>query len=366
MLLSKRLTLPVIGVLLFSILILGLSTQLKAQEFEVVAELPATTPPGNIAVGPDGRIFFSVHEFYGQPLKVVELLSDGTTRPYPNEDWAYAPTDHNDHGLYGVLGLNVDAQGILWMLDTSAQDRAGRLVAWNTQTEQLHKVIYLAAPIIKAGSFLNDLAIDLKHQAIYIADTGLSAIIVVDLKTGNSRRVLEVSIVTQAENIDMVIEGKTVELGGQPARLGVNPITIDHRNDYVYFGAMTGTQLYRVSTENLLNRSLNDTELLQRVEFFASKPISDGITIDNAGNVYITSITDNSIGMATPAGEYKTLVTDTALAWPDGFATAADGYIYATINELHRSPALNNGENRSQRLFKVIKFKPQAPVTVGR
>lgn len=366
MLLPKRLHVAVIAVLLLSILVLGLSPQVKAKGFEVVAELPAETPPGNIAVGPDGRIFFSVHEFYGQPLKVVELLADGSTRPYPNADWAYAPMDHNDNGLFGVLGLNVDAQGILWMLDTSGKDRAGRLVAWDTQTEQLHKVIYLAKPIIKAGSFLNDLAIDSHHQAIYIADTGLSAMIVVDLKTGTARRVLEGSIVTQAEDIDMVIDDNVVELGGQPARLGINPITIDHRSEYVYFGAMNGTQLYRVRTGDLLNRSLKGKELLQQVELYGSKPISDGITIDNAGHVYITSITDNSIGMVTPAGDYKPLITDTTLSWPDGFATGSDGYIYATINELQRSPVLNQGENRSQGLFKVIKFKPQAPITVGR
>lgn len=336
------------------------------QGFEIVAKLPADIPPGNIAVGPDGRIFLSVHEFYGQALKMVELLADGATRPYPNSAWAYTPDSHSNTGLYGVLGLNVDAQGILWMLDTSGQDRAGRLVAWNTKTEQLHRVIYLAQPIIQTGSFLNDLAIDLSNQAIYIADTGLGAIIVVDLETGMARRVLESASATKAEAIDMVIDGKVVELGGQPARLGINPITIDPRNEYVYFGAMTGTKLYRVSTQNLLNCSLSDAELAQRVEVFGNKPISDGITIDNAGHVYITAITDNAIGVVTPAGDYKTLVTDTSLSWPDGFATGADGYIYATINELQRSPVLNTGENRSQGLFKVIKLKPLAPVTVGR
>ncbi|MEL6216609.1 MAG: hypothetical protein AAFQ99_13150, partial [Pseudomonadota bacterium] len=58
---------------------------------EVAFEFGADTPPGNIAVGPDGRIFMSVHGFYGQPLRVVEVNADGSTAPYPTAAWARAP-----------------------------------------------------------------------------------------------------------------------------------------------------------------------------------------------------------------------------------------------------------------------------------
>ena len=149
--------------------------------------MPPETPPGNIAVGPDGRIFLSIHGFYSQPLKVVELLTDGSTRPYPNEEWAHAPTGNN-FGLYGVLGLNVDQNGVLWILDTSAPEHAGRLIGWDTRAEKLYRIIFLAKPIISDDSFLNDLAIDLKNNAIYVADTGTESIITIDLTTGQARR----------------------------------------------------------------------------------------------------------------------------------------------------------------------------------
>lgn len=338
----------------------------ETNTIELVAKLDKNTPPGNIAIGPDGRIFLSVHEFYSKPLRIVELLPDGSTKPYPNNEWAYAAQGKQRGGLYGVLGLNVDKQGVLWMLDTSGNDYSGRLIGWNTKTEQLHRVIYLAKPVIKDSSFLNDLAIDTTHNAIYIADTGTGSIIVVDLKTGLARRVLESADATKAEQLDMVIDKRVVRFGDQPARLGINPITIDHRDEFVYFGAMTGTSLYRIATKALLNPALTEQELVSHIQRYGSKPISDGITIDNAGNVYITAITDDAIGITQANGQYKTLIQRDDLSWPDGLAVGPDNYIYVTINELHRSPVLNGGEDASVGEFKVMRFKAQAKSSIGR
>ena len=334
--------------------------------FEVIAKLPAETPPGNIAIGPDGRIFISIHGFYGQDLRVGELLKDGTVKPYPNDDWAYAAQTRNGKGLYGVLGINADTKGILWILDSSSPDNAGRLIGWDTKNEKLHQIIYLAKPLIADDSFLNDLAIDRKHDAIYIADTGTASIIIADLKTGKTRKVLTGSKVTQTEDIDMVIDGKVVTLNGKPSRIAVNPITIDPEYEYLYFGAMSGKSVYRIKTTDLQNKNLNNEELLAKVTRYGDKPISDGITIDGGGNVYITSITDDSIGITKPDGSYETLFTRDDLSWPDGFAYGPDHMIYATINELHRSPVLNGGTNASKGEFKIIRFPAKVKGSQGR
>lgn len=338
----------------------------KMGQLEVVANLSAETPPGNIAVGSDGRIFLSVHEFYGKSLRVVELLPDGTTKPYPNEKWAYAAQGQESGGLYGVLGLNIDADGILWLLDASGADHAGRLVGWDTNKEQLHKIIYLAKPVITGSSFLNDLAVDSKNNAIYIADTGTGSIVVVDLETGVARRVLKESKSTKAEDIDMVIDDQTVYLNGQPVRMGVNPITIDSNFDYVYYGAMSGTSVYRIATKDLLDATLTEQELDKKVQRYGDKPISDGITIDNAGNVYITSITNDAIGYTHPNGHYETLIQRDDVSWPDGLAVGLDNYIYGTVNELHRSPVLNKGKDGTLGEFKIVRFKALSDASVGR
>lgn len=337
-------------------------------DYEVVAEFGADVGPGNIAVSPEGRIFMSLHRFWGAPHRVVEVMADGRVEPYPNEVWANPP-EGDGPGLNGVLGLRADREGILWMLDNPGEGQVGKLVGWNTRTETLERVIPLAPPVVREDIFLNDLAVDRENEAVYIADTAspdFAALIVVDLKTGRTRRVLEGSRFTRPEDIDMVIDGRVVTLGGDPARVGVNPITIDPTNSWVYFGAMNGTSIYRVRTTDLLDESLSPQDLEARVERYGDKPVSDGSTIDGGGNVYITDITNDAVGIVRRDGGYETLFADDTLSWPDGFAYGPDDFIYATVNELHRAPALNNGENGMMGEFKIIRFKAVEPGAPGR
>ncbi|MEO1091432.1 MAG: L-dopachrome tautomerase-related protein [Pseudomonadota bacterium] len=356
-------------VALGTVFAIALSAAVAAQPtLETVATFGADTPPGNIAIGPDGRIFISVHGFYGQPLRVVEVHDDGSTSPYPNELWANAP-DGDGPGLNGVLGLNVDRRGVLWLLDGSTETSAGRLIGWDTRAEALERIIYLAPPVTVPESFLNDLAVDREHDAIYVTDTAgpeTAALIVADLATGQARRVLEGASSTAPEDIDMVIDERTITLGGAPARVGANPITIDPENVWVYFAPMSGTAMYRIRTSDLRDPDLTAAELESRVERYGDKPISDGSTVDGGGNVYITAITEDAIGVVRPDGTYQTLFTQDDLSWPDGFAYGPDDKIYVTVNELHRSPPLNEGEDGSQGEFKIMRFDALTPGVPGR
>ncbi|MEM6635794.1 MAG: L-dopachrome tautomerase-related protein [Pseudomonadota bacterium] len=355
--------------LLTASVIVALASPGAAADLETYLEFPKEMPPGNLAIGPDGRMFMSVHEFYGPGLRVVEVMADGSTQPYPTETWARAPEGDGD-GLRGVLGLRADREGILWMLDGQGEGQTGRVVGWNTVTEQLHAIYYIGQPAARPTSFLNDLAIDREHGAIYISDTGdgmNSAIIVVDMDTGRVRRVLEGSAFTVPEDTPMIIDGREIKLGGNPAKIGINPITIDPTNTWVYFAPMTASAMYRVRTADLLNEDLNDDQLATKVERYGDKVISDGSTVDAAGNVYITAMTDNAIGVTKPDGSYEVLYqSDTDLPWPDGFSIGVDGYVYATINELHRSPVLNGGEDASVGTYRIVRFPALGTAISGR
>lgn len=337
-------------------------------DIEVVAEFGTENPPGNIAVTPDGRLIMSQHQFFGTEYKVVEILSDGSVKPFPNAAWSSAP-DANGIGLNNVLGVRADQDGIVWLLDNPGEAESGRLIGWDTRRDRLHRIIYLAAPVIPENTFLNDFAVDLYHDAIYIADTAggdNSALIVVDLETGSARRVLAGHPAMQPEDIPMIIDGQEVTLGGNPARIGVNPITLDPSNEWVYFGAMSARSLYRIRTQDLLDLSLAPAELAARIERFGDKPISDGITIDGSGNVYVTDITNDAIGVINPNGNYQILYQDEDLSWTDGFGFGPDNHIYVTVNQLHRSPALNQGENTAKPPFYLLRFPALESGIVGR
>jgi sugar lactone lactonase YvrE len=345
-------------------------TDESTDELEIVAEFPAEHPPGNVAITPEGRIIMSQHQFYGAPLRVVELLNDNSVVPFPNQAWSSKPVQKGI-GLNTVLGLRADANGVVWMLDNSdGTGQPGKIVGWDTQNDELYQVIYLPQPIIAEDSFLNDLAVDLDHNAIYLTDTAGgddSALIVVDLNTGFSRRVLEGDVSTRPEDIPLIVNERVINMAGKPAKIGANPITIDPNNEWVYYAPMSGKSLYRIATVDLLDPALAPEELSSRVKRYGDKPICDGITVDGAGNVYLTSVTDNAIGVVDATGAYETLYQDDKLlSWTDGMAFSSDDYIYVTVSQLQNSPPLNNGQNSFKAPFYLVRFPALASGKVGR
>ncbi|MEO0946075.1 MAG: hypothetical protein AAFY06_14785, partial [Pseudomonadota bacterium] len=76
---------------------------------------------------------------------------------------------------------------------------------------------------------------------------------------------------------------------------------------------------------------------------------------------------DNAIGVTKPDGSYAELFqSDEMLPWPDGFAIGPDGFVYATVNELHRSPVLNEGKDGTKGAFKIMRFKALGTAVNGR
>ena len=338
-------------------------------QFEVVATLEEG--PGNITVTPAGQIIYSHHQFYDPEYRVMELRADGRVAPWPTEDWSRAPGE-DGIGLNAVLGLRSDPRGVVWLLDNGGD--VPKVVAWNTATNDLERVIHIPAPATRPGSFHNDLAVDLVNQALYLADiagdTG-PAIVVVDLTTGFSRRVLVGHPSVQAEDIPMVVEGREVKLGegaeAAPARIALNPITIDPSYTWVYYGAMNGDDIWRIRARDLVDASLSEDELAARVERYGDKPVSDGISADAGGHIYITDVENNAIGVTGPSGTYRVYIQhDEHLVWADGISAGPDGWMYATVNKLNRSAVLNGGEDLSEAPYYIVRFRAVSEAVPGR
>ena len=332
----------------------------------VVASLPVA--PGNITLTPDGRLFLSLHQFY-QPENPVAELVEGQLKPFPNTAQAQLVS------LDTVLGIQADANGYLWILDNGDQSKSlPKLVAWDTRQNELARVIYLPPPITLPNSFVNDLAIDLSRNVIYISDpiTGPeSAIIRVDLKTGLATRILQGHQSVIPEDLDLVMEGIAVQIrqaDGTLIRphLGVNGLVLDAKNEWLYFCPMHSTSMYRAKSEDLSNPYLSAAELASRVERYSDRPICDGISIDQDNNIYLGDLAANAIGVIKSDRSYQLLISEEKLAWTDSFSFGADGYLYFNCDQLNLSAPLNAGEDTSSPPYYIFRLEPLAPGVVGR
>ncbi|MGH8643908.1 MAG: L-dopachrome tautomerase-related protein [Gammaproteobacteria bacterium] len=336
---------------------------LTEQPYEIRARLDAA--PGNITVTFDGRIITSLHQFYSPAYSVVELGEDGSLKPFPNAQFNDRTERTHDFRLDSVLGIRADSEGIVWMLDNGLRSQVvPKLVGWDSKHDKLHRVIELPPPATPPDAFVNDFAIDPKRNAIYIADPAGgsdAALIIVDLKTNRTRRVLQGHHSVIPEPVDLIIDGRPVQIKKEDGtihrpRLGVNPITIDTKNEWVYFGPMSGMSLYRVRAEDLANEQLNEILLADRVQRYSSKPICDGISIDKSNNIYLGDLAANAIGVITPDRKYIRLVQSSDLSW-DSFSFGPQGELYAVVNRLHRSAVLNAGEALSKTPYFVLRVK---------
>ena len=269
--------------------------------------------------------------------------------------------------LDSVLGIQSDKKGIVWMLDNGLRSATTpKIVGWNTKKNQLHQTHWLPLPITASNSFVNDLAIDTVRNHIFISDPAggdNAALIVINLKTGLARRVLEGHKSVIPENIDLIINNKPVKMKDKTGKLfrphiGVNAIVEDHQHEWVYFGPMNGYSLYRIKADDLVNDKLDDLTLANRVQPYSDKPLCDGITIDKKNNIYLGELAANAIGVITPDRKYQRLVQSPKLSWVDSLSFGPDGKLYAVVNRLHQSVVLNGGVSISKPPYYLIEIKP--------
>jgi sugar lactone lactonase YvrE len=361
-------TLPKLTVLCF--LIMFAISAKAGSNFDILANLDSG--PGNVTVTDSGRIILSLHQFY-QPKYTVVEYKDNELTPFPNKDLADVDSKAALK-LDSVLGIR-SANGIVWMLDNGMRGGVTpKLVGWDIKADKLHQVIMLPPPIAPKDAFVNDFAVDTRHNHIFISDPAGGAnagLIVVNLNTGKARRVLEGHNSVIPENVDLVIDKVPIQVKDKSGKLsrphiGVNPITEDLNNEWVYFGPMHGHSLYRIKADDLVNEKLDATALANRVERYSDKPISDGITIDKDNNIYLGELAENAIGVISTDRKYRRLAQSPELSWVDSFCFGPAGQLYAVVNRLHQSATLNGGVLKAKPPFYLIQVKALALGLPGR
>jgi sugar lactone lactonase YvrE len=333
--------------------------ELDGAKLEKVVDLDF--PPGNIAVSSTGRIFFTLHPDGGPPTNVMELV-DGTPVPYPNEE--FQERTIGVPYFQTVLSLRVDRQNRLWTLD-HAEFGSGhpRLVAFDLDTDEVAHQYDFPPSVAGGGSMLNDLQVSPDGKTIYIAETSpllhRPALIVYDVDKKESRRllhnhesVLPQNYVIRTRQREMII------FGLYNMRIGVDSIALDKDGEWLYYGPVSGDRLYRIRSADLRDTSLSPEELAARVEDYAAKTLSDGLTMDTAGNVYLSDMEHDAIVLVTPDRELRTLLKDERLRWPDGFSFGPDGWLYITCSSLQYVLFKGQQSRRDHAPYQIFRVRP--------
>ncbi len=305
--------------------------------------------------------------------RVSVFAAPDRLEPYPDAAWNAGPSgpDHFD----SVQGIHADSKGVLWMGDMGEREKAvPKVVGWDTKANRLARTIMLPPPATLPSSEPQDLVVDETRGLIVLADeaTGQGgdgsqgALIVVEIASGRARRLLQGAKSTVPEDRDIVVDGRHLQrldakTGKRaPMRVGADGIALDARSEWLYFGPLNGSSVYRIRMADLADASLTPRDLEARVERYAARPNAGGMLIDADGNLFLTEIEHRAVGEIAAADRcYRQVAISPDMLWPDGLAMGPDGMIYVTATQLPLAAPFDDGDMKARAPFLVLRFKPQ-------
>lgn len=346
----------------------GLSS---AGVFDIVAEFTGPGPSG-VAVLPDGRLFvgFPRHAENHSGATLGEVKG-GQVVPYPSVEWSL-PSDRSPADrLMSVHGLALDSRNRLWLIDDGKlakhdiPEGAAKILCIDPTTDRVVHKFLLKSPVMLPDSHMNDLRVALsvgEQGTVFVTDSSFGtkpALIVVDIATGEARRVLAEHPSVQAEiGFMAIIEGEPRRYIPHHPQLvsgGADGIALLPDESRLYYAPLTSRRLYSLPSKALADRSLSDKALGDLVRDEGEKGTADGLCFDHHARLYTTNYEHDCILRRDPDGSFAVAVRDARLLSPDGICATRD-WIYCTLGQWNRLASFNDGENRRRPPYFLIRF----------
>ncbi|MEL6978307.1 MAG: L-dopachrome tautomerase-related protein, partial [Pseudomonadota bacterium] len=315
-------------------------------------------PIGNVAVAPDGMVYFTIHpEANPSHPKLYRAALGGRPEPWPAT---------NQEALFdGPLGVVIDGRNRLWLIDPATHGTgAVKLLALDLATgDVVHEHVFDRA-IAPLGSFVQDLQIDAAGETVYVADVGFwaqrPALIVYDVASGAARRVLNrhPSVTSQQWIIHNQIKRMEFFGGLMAMKVGVDGLALSRDGAWLYYAAMTHDEHYRIRTSDLKNAALDDEALAARIEPLGPKPINDGMSTDAEGAVYFTDVENQAVVAWREGAGLETVVKDERIRWADALSFGPEGWLYLADSAIPHLVLQSPEHIAEQAPYAIWRFKP--------
>ncbi len=335
--------------LLLGALMLPLQTAVADESTVVLEEVAASTRQWTgISISKSGRTFVSYPRWTkGLPHSVAELDAAGTPTPFPTREWnSWTGIENPGKRFIAVQSIFIDADDHLWVLDTGNPEFKGvipggaKLVEIDLAKAEVLNTFLFPRTVALPDSYLNDVRVDARTRTAFITDSGNGAIVVAYLATQRYRRLLDNHPSTHAEpDLTITVAGSPWLRDGKTPQVHADGIALDTAGDMLYFQALTGKKLYRVSTLVLRDPTLDDAAVAAQVQEVAEVGPSDGLLFGPSGKLYLSSIEQSAIRTLSADGKLAVLATGDEISWPDSFSADAEGRVYFTTSRIHEGKA---------------------------
>lgn len=334
-------------------------------------EATTTAMDWNAVALAGGHVFVAGPRWTGFPAPAVGFLTKSKEiEPFPDANWnGWKPGRDATHRFVSVNALHVSPDGMLWVVDTGTPSFGGvpvsagaKLVRIDPATGHVLRIYPLGPEIAQAGSYIDDIRFNGTHA--YLTDAGKAALIVLDIKTGQARRVLDHDASTRARtDRPIIMDGHVVESHlHQPLLVNVDPLEVSPDGKWLYFGPLEGPWS-QVPTVLLDDPDVSSADLSAAVQPWADLPPIGGSTMDTTGNLYFTNLKDNGVYRRDVSGKITRLISDPRLHWADAPCLAPDGRLWLPIAQLDRLSLFHQGQSHIQQPFLLVSIDPHVTQT---
>ena len=297
----------------------------------------------------DGRVFVGFPQADRPGIQVEELVSGRDPVPIPDAAWNAGATGSDvSHAFVLINSLRIGPDGALWLVDAGAPGigkpavkGGARLFRIDLAANRIARVYDLAS-VVAQDSFVDD--VRFHGQTAYLTDAGSPGLIVLDLGSGQARRVLDHHPSTTDQR-SMFADGKLlVDKEGKEVRAHADQLELSPDGMLLYFQPASGP-MWRIATRWLDDPAIPADKLAGQVEPFADVPTTGGTAIDAHGTLYVADENRRRIITVTPDGTMATLIADPRLVWTDAMWIDADGFLWMPAAQLNLTPGMNGGRD---------------------
>lgn len=283
-------------------------------------------------------------------FSVAEVDKNKNFTAYPNEQWnSWKVGQPVTDSIFVAVQSVVASNDLLYVVDTRNPLFHGVIdepivYVFDLNTNQLVRTYKLSKEAFHKDSYINDIRIDNQNDYAYCTDSGNSGLVIINLKTGKAKRVLDEHASTQSEQAFLTINGKkwnnSVHSDG---------IALDTKNGLLYYHALTGYNLYAIPVETLINGSEEAIE--NSVQLIAKTSAPDGMIVHNDMLYYADLEHHKIMQMDLRTKVISTLIEGDKVKWADTFSVE-DGFLFYTNSRIHEA-----GSDISNLVFTVNKMK---------
>jgi len=350
------------------LLALSVSASAASPQLQEFASFGWGNQPTGVAASSTGRVFVNFPRWFpNHTAPSVAEVVNGKMVPYPNAELnSWSKGDDPSQKFVCVQSVFVDHFDRLFVLDPAAAFLGNvtgfaKLMHINLTTNEVVRTYNIPPSVAPWHAYVNDVRISEDGMTAFLSDSNLGGIDIIDLASGEARRVLADHPSTHAEKgVVTSVEGKLMYMGPNlPATFQSDGIAVIHNGgtEYLYYHAVTAYTLYRLPVKALRNRSLTDDDLAASIETVAASGIHDGMLASSVHKkptaaLFMTAIEKDGVDymcMGSEVAEVLPLVSDSRLQWPDSMAiNVVDGktYLYVTSSQVNTAPFILNAHPR--------------------